>query len=506
MKTDAFAAGTVTSDQTSRDAVSHDVFVRGAAPAAVLRPANIDELVQGVKAAAAQGLAIVPRGGGMSYTGGYVADRADALAVDMGGMTRVLDINQTDMTVTVEAGITWQDLYETLKPLGLRTPAWGTMSGIKASVGGGMGQNGTFWGANHGPFSQNVISLTVVLADGTVMETGCDFARVFGPDLTGLFTSDAGAFGIKAHVTMPLIREAEAFAYGSFAFDTPADYCAAMSEIARSGLASESFGFDPYLQSLRMRRDSLTSDAKSLVSMMKSQGGFWKGIKEGAKVVAAGRSFLDDAKFSIHCLSEGRIQAAADEDMRRIEAIVRANNGRVVENTIPKILRANPFVPVNSMAGPDGGRWLPVHGIVRHSKAPLMIEALTALFERHAAEMNALGVGAGYMFLTFGTTGFIIEPCFYWPDELWDLHEQSIEPAHLAKLNRYPANPEARALVERLRAGVIDVVGQMGGVHFQVGRTYPLKERSGPARWAALEAIKAHFDPDGRMNPGALGL
>jgi FAD/FMN-containing dehydrogenase len=268
----------------------------------------------------------------------------------------------------------------------------------------------------------------------------------------------------------------------------------------------ESFGFDPFLQAQRMRRDSLAADAKSLVTMMKAQGGFWRAIKEGAKVVTAGRSFLDEAKFSIHCLAEARTRAAADEDMRRIAAIVAANNGREVENTIPKVLRANPFPPVNSMVGPDGGRWLPVHGIVPHSRALQTIEALVALFEANEAEMERLAIGAGYMFLTVGATGFLIEPCFYWPDELWGLHTESVESAHLAKLNRYPPNPEARALVERLRKGVIDVISALDGVHFQIGRTYPLEQRSDPRAWRLLKAVKAELDPQGLMNPGVLGL
>lgn len=502
----AFDEESLRTTDAVRESVSHDVFVRGAPPAGVFRPRSIEELSRGVAAAAQEGLTLVPRGGGMSYTGGYVADQSGALLIDTGGMDRILDINETDMTVTVEAGCPWRDLYEALHPKGLRTPLWGTLSGIKASVGGGASQNGTFWGARNGTIANNVLAYTIVLADGTILKTGSDFIRSFGPDITGLFGSDAGAFGIKAHITLPLIREAEAHAFGSFAFDTPADYCAAMSEIARSGLASESFGFDPFLQAQRMRRDSLAADAKSLVSMMKAQGGFWKAVKEGAKVVAAGRSFLDDAKFSIHCLAEARIQAAADDDMQRIESIVSANNGRIVENTIPKILRANPFPPVNSMAGPDGGRWLPVHGIVRHSKAEATIAALTALFEAHAEAMERLDVGAGYMFLTVGTTGFLIEPCFYWPDELWDLHNQSIEPAHLSKLTRYPTNPPARALVEQLRTGVIDVIGRMEGIHLQIGRTYPLKDRSDPRAWQILQAVKNVVDPNGRMNPGVLDL
>ena len=485
---------------------AQDVFTAGPAPHAVFRPADIDALATGLKYAASQRLTIIPRGGGMSYTSGYVAPESGAPIVDLGRMDRILAIDETDMTVTVQAGCSWGKLYDRLHPMGYRTALWGSLSGIKASVGGGMSQNGLFWGAARGTMAASALGYDVVLADGSVVKTGNDFLRPYGPDLTGLFGADAGAFGIKAHVTLPLLHEPEGLAYGSFAFDAPPAYCAAMSEIARRGLASESFGFDPFLQAQRMKRDSLTSDAKALVGMMASQGGFWKGLKEGAKVVAAGRSFLDDAKFSVHLIAEGVSQADADDRMARIGAIVAKHGGRAVENTIPKVLRANPFPPVNSMVGPSGERWVPVHGIVRHSQALPVIEAITALFEAHAAAMERLEVGAGYMFLTVATTGFLIEPVFYWPDALSEIHRRSVEPAHFARLTRFPANPEARALVATLRQGVIGIFGAHGGMHFQIGRTYPLKRDTDPRAWPILEAVKAHLDPEGRMNPGALGL
>jgi hypothetical protein len=143
---------------------------------------------------------------------------------------------------------------------------------------------------------------------------------------------------------------------------------------------------------------------------------------------------------------------------------------------------------------------------VRHSEALGVIDAISALYETHATEMDRLAVGAGYMFLTVATTGFLIEPVFYWPDALGEIHRRSVEPAHFAKLKGFPANAEARALVETLRAEVIAIFGQAKGMHFQIGRTYPLKAGTDARAWTVLEAVKAHLDPQGRMNPGALGL
>lgn len=502
----AFPAGSLVTDAAECAYYAQDVHSEGPPPAAVFRPAGIDELAAGVREAARRGLVLVPRGGGMSYTRGYVAPDAGALIVDLGRMDRILDVDETDMTVTVEAGCTWAALYERLRPRGLRTPLWGTLSGLKATVGGGMSQNGVFWGARQGSIAASALSFTVVLADGRVVETGSGFLRPSGPDVTGLFAADAGAFGIKAHITLPLVPEAEAFAYGSFAFDSADAILAAMSGIARAGLAAECFGFDPFLQAQRMKRDSLAADAKALIGMMKAQGGLLKGLREGARVVAAGRTFLGDAGYSAHIVCEGRSAAAAEDDLARAEAIAVRAGGRVVENTIPKVLRANPFPPVNSMLGPAGERWVPVHGIVRHSMAAATLAALDELYAEHREEMTRLGIGAGTMLLTLGTTGFLIEPVFYFPDRWGELHRRAVEPAHLARLEEGPASPEARALVDRLRAGAIDLFGRGGGAHFQLGRTYPLRERIDPAAWEMLGAVKNTVDPEGRMNPGVLGL
>ncbi len=496
-------------DADSLALFSHDVLQSGALPLAVFQPVSVDELAAGIRAATGAGIAIVPRGGGMSYTGGYLYDGGPHLLIDTRSLDCVLDINETDMTVTVEAGCSWEKLLQELKPRGLRALAWGTLSGLRASIGGGMSQNGIFWGARYGSAVDSALSFDVVLADGSVVSTGSEFFRPFGPDLTGLFAADCGAFGVKARVTMKLVREASAFAYGSFSFARHDQLLTAMSAIARAELAAESFAFDPFLQAQRMKRDSIVKDARQFGNMVREQaksGGVFKALKEGAKVAMAGRGFLDDVPFSLHCIAEGRHLSAVDADIQAIKAIVRDAGGTEIENSIPKILRANPFPAPNSMLGPDGERWVPVHGFLPHSKLIAVWDALQDLYARNAAEMARLNVETGALIAATGRTSCLIEPVFFWPGEQNPLHRASLEADHLARLPKMSDSPEATALVMSLRQQVIDIFASMDAVHLQIARSYPLKSSHSQNGWDILTALKRQVDPRGLMNPGSLGL
>ena len=503
----AKTGATVLTDTAACDFYAHDIFARGSDIAGVVRPADKHQLAAAVKAATDAGRAVIPRGGGMSYTGGYTADAPGAVLFDLAQMRRILEVDAVNMTVTVEPGCTWAALHAELAPRGLRTPMWGTLSGLKATVGGAMSQNGIFWGTGrHGTAVQSCTALEVVLSDGTLMSLGARHSRPYGPDLVGLFLADTGALGMKAAITLRLVPEAGAYGYASFTFDTHRQTLAAASAIERAGLATECFGFDPVLNAIRMKRESMAADAKQLVGMMRKQGGVFKALKEGAKVALAGRDFLKDARFSLHVLAEGRCQAAADADIELARSIVRDHGGAEVENTIPKIIRANPFGPLNSILGPDGQRWAPIHGLLSHEQAPRFYDALGAMFERHAAEMERLGMSCGILIAAVGGAGLLIEPCLYWPDARNPLIEDTIEPAHLAKVPALPANEEARALMSVLKRAILGLFSEHGAVHFQIGRTYPYRASLDPAADALLSSIKAQLDPRGLMNPGSLGL
>ena len=418
------------------------------------------------------------------------------------------------MYVRLEAGCTWDALYRALKPLGLRTPFWGPLSGLTSTIGGGLSQNNAFFGAGlYGPSVDSVLSLTVALADGTLLKTGSagadnghPFFRSYGPDLTGLFLSDCGALGFKTEATLRLIPMPEHEAQGSYAFADLASLTRAMSDVARANLASEVFGFDPGLARVRLKRASLSNDARALAKVMTGQGNLLKGVAEGARMALAGRAFVGETDYTLHFVIEGRSKAGVAEDFVRLDALVARAGGKKIENTIPKVIRANPFTPLNNMLGPEGERWVPVHGIVRHSDAQACWQAIENVFAARADAFTKHRVETGYLVTTLSTTGFLIEPVFLWPEALFALHEEAVEKSWLDKLPRHAENPETTAVVAEAREAVVDVFSRFGAVHFQIGRSYPFAQtRSAPVR-AMLERLKCGLDPYNIINPGVLGL
>ena len=497
----------VRNDAATRAFYGQDIFSRGAhLPDLVAAPASTTELARLVAEAARAGAPIVARGAGMSYTGGYLPAGPGAVMLDLARMDRILEISAENMTATVEAGCTWAALYEALKARGLRTPFWGPLSGLASTIGAGLSQHNAFLGAAaYGPSAESVVALKVVLADGAVLETAKGF-RHYGPDLTGLFLGDTGAFGVKAEATLRLIPYPQAEDYASFAFAARDGAIAAMSAFSRQALGAEVFGFDPSLQRVRMKRQSLSADVKSLAAVVMNAKSLFGGVRDAAKIAVAGRDFVDDAEYSVHIACEGRSAAAVAAELDAARAAAIAAGGREIENTIPKVVRANPFAPLNTIMGPEGERWAPVHGVVSHAQARATWNDIDAYFETMKPAFEREGVYTGCLTTTLSTNGFLIEPVFYWPSALDDLHKATIEPAMLSRVKGFAPNAAADALVAEARKGVVEVFRRHGAAHFQIGKTYPYRDSLDPAAAALLQALKSALDPARRVNPGALGL
>ncbi len=510
---DRIGAARILVDEASRALYGQDVSGDAHPVSAVVRTASVTDLVETVRFASEHDFVLVPRGGGLSYSGGYVCHRERTLCLDMAAMGEILEINTEDMYVTVQAGCTWKALHEALEPHAVRTPFWGPLSGIGATVGGSLSQNALFWGSGrHGCAADSVVGFEIVLADGRVLRTGAaardgatPFFRHYGPDLTGLFTCDNGALGVKATATLKLLPVAEERAGVSIVCADHAALFAAMSEVSRQRLAESCFGFDPTLQAQRMKRESLTRDLKSLGHAVAAADNVLDALKTGARVAAAGRRFLPEESYSAHFMIEERTRAAAREAAERISRIARDAGAEEVENTIPTITRAQPFGPLNSMIGPSGERWLPVHGLVPHSMAVQAYDAVLELFRRNADVCEEHRIVHGALFTYADTNCFVIEPVFYWPDQLNALHRCTVEEQVLRRTNDFPDNPAARAEVMRLRGEVIETLHSCGAVHLQIGRLYPFARDLAEPPLEVLRALRRQLDPDGRVNPGSLG-
>ncbi len=498
----------VVSDEREREFYSQDVYMAGELVALVIRPGTIDELSRSIAAITSAGFPVAPRGGGMSYTSGYIQHVPNAVMVDMGRLNKVREINADDMYVTVEANCTWAELDDALKDTGLRTPMWGTLSGLRATVGGGLSQNCLFFGSgHHGTAADSVLGLKVVLADGSIVPTGTlstkggkPFMRYYGPDLTGIFLADTGALGFKAEITLRLCPRLEHEAYASFAFDTY-DACAdALSAISRTGIPSELFGFDPNLAEQRLKRDSILKDIDRLKGVVSKAG-----VKEAAKVVLAGRSYMDDVAYSIHAVVEGRQRATVDADLDEVRRIAKMY-GREIENSMPKIIRSIPFVPLNNMLGPEGERWAPIHGLVAHSDAKATWKAIYNLFDEFKDKMDQYGITYGFLVGTISTNGFIIEPVLYWPDKRMEIHKRTIEDGLLSRMKDFEPNPECTEVVHELKRHLCQLFLNHGAAHLQIGKTYLYKQGRDPQAWKLVEGIKNLVDPNRRVNPGSLGL
>ena len=207
-------------------------------PDAVVWAQTADDVVRVVQWASDHGVPVIAFGAGTSLEGQVNAPHG-GIALDMSRMTAIRRVSPEDLDCTVETGVTRRQLNAHLRDTGL---FFSVDPGAEDATLGGMAAtraSGTTT-VRYGTMSENVLSLTAVMADGSIVETGNRARKsAAGYDLTRLLIGSEGTLGIITALTVRLHPVPQTIGAASVTFETLEDACRAALEatLANTGMA-----------------------------------------------------------------------------------------------------------------------------------------------------------------------------------------------------------------------------------------------------------------------------
>jgi D-lactate dehydrogenase (cytochrome) len=203
-------------------------------PFLIVYPSSTEEVSRIMKVCHHRLIPVTPYSGGTSLEGHYAPTKG-GVCIDFRRMDQVISLNQDDLDVTVQPAVGWEDLNEELAKDGLFFPP---DPGPGAMIGGmvGTGCSGTN-AYRYGTMREWVLSLTVVLSDGTVIKTRQRPRKSSaGYDLTKVFIGSEGTLGLVTEATLKLtvLPKSQNVAVASFPTMQNAADCA--SQVVKEGI------------------------------------------------------------------------------------------------------------------------------------------------------------------------------------------------------------------------------------------------------------------------------
>ena len=421
----------------------------------VARPRSTDEVARIVGRCAADGVAVIPYGGGTGLVGGHVSDRP-ALLLSLERMDAVRAVRPLENVIEVEAGCVLADVQAAaaeagrLFPLSLASEGSARIGGLMATNAGGVGV------LRYGNMRDLVLGVEAVLPDGSVMRGAHRLRKAnMGYDLRHLLVGAEGTLGVICAASLRLAPR-------------PADMAAAMLAVPSPRAA---------LELLALARDRV-GEAVSAFELIDGTG-----LRMLAETMPELRQPLEGPPAWSVLIDLGLAHGAAADALEDVAA-AGMEAGLVTGGVVGRSGRERAEFWAVREGIPEANRRI---GAVASHDVSVPLTAVPDLIRRGgeaAARIAEVRINA------FGHVGD------------GNLH-----------YNFYPVPGRDRAdyagVREALTRAVHDLVHALGGAisaEHGIGRfkAAELARYGDPAALAAMRAIKAALDPKGIMNPGAV--
>jgi D-lactate dehydrogenase (cytochrome) len=231
-----FLGDRITTNASLREQHSHGQDTQTPVlPDAVAFVETSEEAARILQLCQAERVPVVPWGGGTSLEG-HVTPVRGGITLDLSRMTQIIEVSQADMDCRVEAGVTRDQLNTHLRDVGLFFPV---DPGTSACTMGGMcatrasGTNAV----RYGTIRDNVLGLTVAMADGRLIRTGGRVRKsATGYDLTRLFIGSEGTLGVITEIQLRLHGIPEAISCATCQFPALRDAVETVIAIMQTGI------------------------------------------------------------------------------------------------------------------------------------------------------------------------------------------------------------------------------------------------------------------------------
>ena len=221
--------------QSMREQHAHTMtYIPSQLPDAVVFAEKTEEVQEIVRVCAEHKVPIIPFGTGTSLEGGVNAP-SGGICIDLMRMNAILSVNTEDLDVTLQPGVTREDLNVHLRDQGLFFPI---DPGANASLGGMAATRASGTNAvRYGTMRDNVVNLTAVMPDGSVVKTASRARKSSaGYDLTRMMVGSEGTLGIITEMTLKLYGIPERISAGVCQFPSVEDACNATILAMQAGL------------------------------------------------------------------------------------------------------------------------------------------------------------------------------------------------------------------------------------------------------------------------------